>query len=540
MLTSAATSTHSPNHITQAAFIHCAEVCSVRPSGLNETVIHSVGYFGPNFEGRHGLVAKGCLQYLHGLRRDICQLQSLRSTKQLDAKELEERIRLYITPTLRHACQRWAYHLSLTRYDDDAAYSLLYTFLTRHLLHWVEVLSLLGKVDIAAPLLELAVSWLHERNTRLNDLGDESCDLMRTAIRFIQAFRDPIVARGCHVYTALAFSRTEGPLHRVYNTDGAGNLPGATMRWTRYLVRFLGVQIMDLSDKLTNAEFSPRGSIGGGYSDVYCLKVHPNGPVVAIKALRPVGIDTGSPVGLNRLCKRLLREVKLGASLNHPHVAQVSGFAIIHDKPALVSPWCKHGNIRKYLQERSPKLTSDRRLELLLQVADGLRYLHSHDPVVVHGDLKADNVLVNDEEEAQLCDFGLSRFVDDPQLAVFFTSKGSNGTTRWCAPEILAEEGLCNQRSDIYSFACLGIEIMIDQIPFAGIGSDFNIMKAIGAGCSPIPQDYREPPALAGLWDLLRRCWLAPGERPTIHEVCDKLSLFTRQQSTPLRMVRRR
>ncbi|KAG8988628.1 hypothetical protein FRB94_000526 [Tulasnella sp. JGI-2019a] len=310
------------------------------------------------------------------------------------------------------------------------------------------------------------------------------------------------------------------------------------MRWTRYLVRFLGVQVTDLSDRLINAEFSPRGSMGGGYSDVYSLKVHPNGPVVAIKALRPVGIDTGTPVGLNRLCKRLLREVKLGASLHHPHVAQVSGFAIIHGSAALVSPWCKHGNIRKYLQERSPKLTSNRRLELLLQVAEGLRYLHSHNPVVVHGDLKADNVLINDEEEAQLCDFGLSRFVDDSQLAVFFTSKSPNGTTRWCAPEILAEEGLCNQRSDIYSFACLGIEIMVDQVPFAGIGSDFNIMRAIGAGCSPMPQGYREPPALAGLWDLFRKCWLAPGERPTIHEVCDKLSLFTRQQPTPSRALR--
>ncbi|KAG8882949.1 hypothetical protein FRB98_003380 [Tulasnella sp. 332] len=504
------------SHIQSVAIeVAAAEVFSARPSDWSASPdITGTKVSALNCAEAHDILSRECLKHLNGLERDICQLQSSRN-RHPDPDEMDEHTRLHILSSQKNACLRWAHHLSRTRTDDKEAYNLLRTFLTQRLLHWLEVMSLLRKVDVAVGLLEIAASWIEDRQARLKLPEHELLDLVRDSIRFIQAFKSPI--------SALA--------------DGAGNLPGATICWSKYLVRFLGVRVPDLSERLSNSAGSPRDSTSGYYSDVCSMRPEPNGPIFAIKALRPVGININSPAGLNRFFKRLLREVKLGSSLQHPHVIQVSGFAIVAGKPSLVTLWCKYGNIRQYLQKRKPNY--DRRLALLRQVAEGLKYLHLHDPVVAHGDLKADNVLIGDEEQAQLCDYGLSRFPEDSQLSAFFTSTIGKGTTRWCAPELLADETtLCSTMTDIYSFASLGLEIMTDQIPFVNLGNGYTLISAIVLGQTPAPQLYPELPARAELWDLFRRCWsLAPKERPTISTVCDELDRLTRQKAPGSRII---
>ncbi|KAG8852821.1 hypothetical protein FRB96_008509 [Tulasnella sp. 330] len=493
-----------PSSALEAAIAHCAEVCSILPSSTTDVTAldRAIPDFPkprPSSEDHHTLLARACLKHLQELEIDVCQLISLRNKHPI-AKELEQPTGQHISPCLRHASQRWAYHLSRTRFHDEEAYNHLHIFLTRHLLHWLEVMSLLGKVEMAVHLLEMAATWTHERDIRLNIRNDELSDLLHDTRRFVQAFQHPITTRASNVYTALAFSKTDSTLHKVYAglcVKEVEDPSTVTMNWTGYFVRFIGLNVKDLSDSLRNVEEGPRECSTGLYSDVYKLRIHPNGPVVAVKALRPVGICTDSVAGLNRFCKRLLREVQLGSSLRHRNVAQLNGFAIIDGRPSLISPWCKHGNIRQYLKQGSPPLNYGRRLELLRQVAGGLKYLHLHAPVV-------DNVLINDQEEAQLCDYGLSRFIDDTQLAIFFTSR----------------------KSDIYSFASLGLEVMTDRIPFTQLTSDFQVMTAIVTSRTPMPSYYPELPASDALWDLFRTCWsYSPEARPTIKTVWEKVSL---------------
>ncbi|KAG6846373.1 hypothetical protein H0H93_014379, partial [Arthromyces matolae] len=118
----------------------------------------------------------------------------------------------------------------------------------------------------------------------------------------------------------------------------------------------------------------------------------------------------------------------------------------------------EHGDIRKYLEH----YTDSNRVSLALDVARGLEFLHSNG--VVHGDLKGENVLVNDTGRACLADFGLSSISDKDILAWTSMSSAASkgGTVRWQAPELFDPEGdeeiRNSQETDIYAWACVAYE----------------------------------------------------------------------------------
>ena len=113
----------------------------------------------------------------------------------------------------------------------------------------------------------------------------------------------------------------------------------------------------------------------------------------------------------------------------------------------------------------------------MLDVAEGLDYLHSMQPRIIHGDLKAVsdhlsvyvirytsvqvNVLVSDEHRACLADFGLSTASDSQVLNISsLSTKNAGGTLRWTSPELLeGVQPVNTSSSDIYSFACVSYEV---------------------------------------------------------------------------------
>jgi hypothetical protein len=106
-----------------------------------------------------------------GLQFNICQLKTsyLRNS---DIPELPSLTEKYIPPYLSYACRAWAAHLVVTPYDGETAESLR-IFLYQQLLYWLEVLSLIGKVDIASPMLLSILAWIqvcHDSNTPVNQL----------------------------------------------------------------------------------------------------------------------------------------------------------------------------------------------------------------------------------------------------------------------------------------------------------------------------------------------------------------------------------
>ncbi|KAG9081763.1 hypothetical protein FRC06_005399 [Ceratobasidium sp. 370] len=132
--------------------------------------------------------------------------------------------------------------------------------------------------------------------------------------------------------------------------------------------------------------------------------------------------------------KRAARELYNWSRAKHLYVLDLMGVAMFRGRLAMISPWMVNGTLEDYARKK----TSAARWRLCIQVAEGLSSVHASG--MVHGDLKAKNILVSDEGTVKLTDFGNSIFVSECSLDFTDTTNTAGGTTRWMkAPELLAE-----------------------------------------------------------------------------------------------------
>ncbi|KAF5756138.1 putative protein kinase TKL-CTR1-DRK-2 family [Helianthus annuus] len=113
-----------------------------------------------------------------------------------------------------------------------------------------------------------------------------------------------------------------------------------------------------------------------------------------------------------------------------------------------------------------------RRLHMALDVAKGMNYLHTSNPMIVHRDLKTPNLLVDRNWVVKVCDFGMSQM----KHHTFLSSKSTAGTPEWMAPEVMRNEP-SNDKSDVYSFGVILWELATLCIPW----TEINSMQVVGA-----------------------------------------------------------
>ncbi|KAG6336216.1 hypothetical protein ID866_2867 [Astraeus odoratus] len=144
---------------------------------------------------------------------------------------------------------------------------------------------------------------------------------------------------------------------------------------------------------------SSGGPLRGSTARVYPGTLLRDGTKVAIKAF-----CAGPPEDIDNL-KRILREVHLWSNLRHPNIVRMLGISTDFDSTiSIISDWMGMGNAHTYVQN-----TDNDPRPLLMDIASGLHYLHSHiKGPIFHGDLKGPNVLVSDDRHALLADFGYS------------------------------------------------------------------------------------------------------------------------------------
>ncbi|KAJ8589884.1 kinase-like protein [Rhizopogon salebrosus TDB-379] len=147
----------------------------------------------------------------------------------------------------------------------------------------------------------------------------------------------------------------------------------------------------------------------GGFSDVRkCSMSTPSGThTVAVKCIRVANANDKGPIQTSG--KRIRREAYVWITLSHNHILPFLGITMIDFVllPALVSPWMENGSLNNYLKREFPQLSDHQKLELIRQVAAGLCYLHE-EKSIVHGDLTAFSVLVDDTGKLRIAGFELS------------------------------------------------------------------------------------------------------------------------------------
>ncbi|KAJ7768228.1 kinase-like domain-containing protein [Mycena metata] len=252
----------------------------------------------------------------------------------------------------------------------------------------------------------------------------------------------------------------------------------------------------------------------GGFGDIWKGLVR--GQSVSLKIVRL--FDDSD---IKAVLKDFTREALVWRQLCHPNLLPFFGLYYIDSRLCLVSPWMEKGNIMQFLKQEPLNIE---RVSLMLDVALGLQYLHEHN--VVHGDLKAINVLVTPSRRACICDFGLSSIVNEITLRLSQSSSvGQKGTPRYHAPELLRPRGKKSAASDVYAFGCVCYEILTEKVPFYEEKNDISAMLQVLDGNRPSrPASCMGTPQLDNLWDLLQSCWEDdPQKRPKASQIVDCL-----------------
>lgn len=201
----------------------------------------------------------------------------------------------------------------------------------------------------------------------------------------------------------------------------------------------------------------------GSYGEVY--RADWNGTEVAVKKFLDQDFSGAA-------LSEFKREVRIMRRLRHPNVVLFMGAVTRPPNLSIISEFLPRGSLYRILHRPNCQIDEKQRIKMALDVARGMNCLHASTPTIVHRDLKSPNLLVDNNWNVKVCDFGLSRLKHN----TFLSSKSTAGTPEWMAPEVLRNEP-SNEKCDVYSFGVILWELATLRLPWSGM----NPMQVVGA-----------------------------------------------------------
>ena len=192
----------------------------------------------------------------------------------------------------------------------------------------------------------------------------------------------------------------------------------------------------------------------GGFGRVYKGTLKSTGQVVAVKQLDKHGLHGN---------KEFQAEVLSLGQLDHPNLVKLVGYCADGDQRLLVYDYISGGSLEHHLQEPKPdrkQMDWTMRMQIAYGAAQGLEYLHEKvNPPVIYRDLKASNILLDDDLFPKLCDFGLHKLGPGTGDKMMALSSRVMGTYGYSAPEY-TRGGNLTTKSDVYSFGVVLLELI--------------------------------------------------------------------------------
>ena len=262
----------------------------------------------------------------------------------------------------------------------------------------------------------------------------------------------------------------------------------------------------------------------GGFAVVYKGKLTRNSTTVAVKSLfhqENSALDAFVP---NDIKRQMQRESTIICSLNHPNIIKILG--VVPERGWIVMEYCAKGSLRSLLRNdyvdhvSGNKLKTSDLIKFATDVATGVSYLHSPEVSIVHGDLKADNVMVREDNSICVADFGLSE-VKDRSKSMSATSISSACTVQWTAPELMKGKAKTKE-TDIFALGMTTWEIFERRNPFEGV-PDLVVVNQILSNVRPeisskTPREFRQ---------IIEKSWAEyPKDRPSASQIAVVLSQF--------------
>jgi TolB-like protein/tetratricopeptide (TPR) repeat protein len=195
----------------------------------------------------------------------------------------------------------------------------------------------------------------------------------------------------------------------------------------------------------------------GGMATVYLARDHKHERPVALKVLRG---ELGAILG----AERFLREIRLTANLQHPHILPLLDSGEAAGQLFYVMPYVEGDSLRQRLA-REGQLPVPESLRLTGEVAEALDYAHQLG--IIHRDIKPENILLS-RGHALVADFGIALAVSQAGADRLTETGLSLGTPAYMSPEQAMGEPRLDGRSDQYSLACVLYEMLAGEPPFTG------------------------------------------------------------------------
>lgn len=223
---------------------------------------------------------------------------------------------------------------------------------------------------------------------------------------------------------------------------------------------------------------------------------------VAIKIYRPKNmIDVEGEY-------RFRSEFKKVFNCHHENIIQPTYFNIYDEMPYLVLPYCPAGSSEMLIGQFEKK---DDIWKYIYEVSSGLAYLHEHTPQIIHQDIKPANVLIDDNGNYAITDFGISAEMGGTDID---SEDGSGGTFAYMAPERFVEGTPPMPESDIWALGATLYEVIDGDTPF---GNDGGSRQLKNTAIPPLRRDVPAP-----IKDLIYSCLAYdPGDRPGARAIVD-------------------
>lgn len=238
----------------------------------------------------------------------------------------------------------------------------------------------------------------------------------------------------------------------------------------------------------------------GGFGTVHKAKW--KGEMVAVKIMH--GLIEGS-----QMLETFKKEIFLLSRLKHPGIVNFLGASLQPPDICIVQELAEGGSLFTLLHGSGSENNPLRYIDILrygVDLADAMAYLH---PEVVHRDLKSQNVLLDADKRAKVCDFGIAKFKDKTLLT---TVNSQAGTPAYMAPELFSA-GAVTEKCDVFSYGVLLWECFTGCVPWDELTTPMQVIFAVGVQKQRLPIPPHCPTFLA---KLMADCWRDdPGDRPS-------------------------
>ncbi|XP_024990418.1 serine/threonine-protein kinase STY46-like isoform X1 [Cynara cardunculus var. scolymus] len=247
----------------------------------------------------------------------------------------------------------------------------------------------------------------------------------------------------------------------------------------------------------------------GSYGDLY--KGTYRSQEVAIKVLKAERIDTD-------MQKEFAQEVYIMRKIRHKNVVQFIGACTKPSSLCIVTEFMSGGSVYDYLHKQKGTFKLPILLKVAIDISRGMDYLHQNN--IIHRDLKAANLLMDENDVVKVADFGVARV--KAQTGVM---TAETGTYRWMAPEVI-EHKPYDHKADVFSFGVVLWELLTGKLPYEYLTPVQAAIGVVQKNLRPTIPKNTQPK----LTELLGRCWQKdPSLRPDFTEIIDILKKISSQ-----------